>query len=293
MRQQTSSGDSRPTTKQLESDSDDISQVLPHLLHVRLWINANKAKVTRKDGQPASRATTEDRDFLQRLENAETTWQKWWDIIWQNTTYLLATLLNPIYRTKWFKEALRLINIDSRVIQEGLDRTKRVWLLWHQQRQEEDQITRAKETLSGPRKRRTTYHLRTKPFETIYELNKRILGDWDSNDISEYEEYINQPVTLPPNEGKDFKPLSWWCEDSAKAKWPHLSSLGNLRTLISSNEYGTRESLLWWATYDLMGRDHSFYQKRLKYWSASNTSFVRKRRHLVRSLPRTMQSFAH
>ncbi len=215
----------KATTKQLESDSDDISQVLPHLLHVRLWINANKAKVTRKDGQPASRATTEDRDFLQRLENAETTWQKWWDIIWQNTTYLLATLLNPIYRTKWFKEALRLINIDSRVIQEGLDRTKRVWLLWHQQRQEEDQITRAKETLSGPRKRRTTYHLRTKPFETIYELNKRILGDWDSNDISEYEEYINQPVTLPPNEGKDFKPLSWWCEDSAKAKWPHLSSL--------------------------------------------------------------------
>jgi hypothetical protein len=215
----------KATTKQLESDSDDISQVLPHLLHVRLWIKANQSKFTGKDGQPAPRTTAEDRDFLQRLQNAETAWQKWWDILWKNTTYLLATLLNPIYRTKWFREALRLINIDSRVVEEGLDRAKLLWLLWHQQKREEDQIARSKETLSAPKKRRTTLRRRTKAFETIYELNKRIIGDWESNDISEFEEYINQPVTIPPNEGKVFKALSWWCEADRTAKWPHLSSL--------------------------------------------------------------------
>lgn len=216
----------RDHTKQLESDGDDISQVLPHLLHVRLWLTANKQKVSRKDGQPTARTTAEDRDFLQRLQNAEAAWQKWWDLIWGNTTYLLATMLNPIYRTKWFKEGLKVIGIDSETIQEGLDRARTAWNLWHEKKQEEDRIERLKEVKTEPKKRRTTYNLRTKPAATIYELNERVFGDWESNDVSELEEYLSQPVTqLPKDDVRDFKPLAWWCEESLQKKWPHLSSL--------------------------------------------------------------------
>jgi hypothetical protein len=211
-------------TKQLESEGDDISQVLPHLLHVRLWFNASKQNIARKDGQPTSRTTVEERDFLLRIQNAETAWQKWWDLLWQNTTYLLATLLNPTYRTRWFKEGLRALALDPKTIQEGLNRTKTAWLQWHQQKLEDDRIARLTEVSIQPKKRRTTYH-RTRA-ETLYELNSRLFGDWSSNDISEYEEYLNQPATqLSYDEAKSFKPLAWWCEPSIQIKWPHLSSL--------------------------------------------------------------------
>jgi hAT family C-terminal dimerisation region len=213
-------------TKQLESDGNDISQVLPHLLHVKLWLTANKQKISRKDGQPATRTTAEDRDFLQRVQNAEAAWQKWWDLIWGNTTYLLATMLNPIYRTKWFKEGLKAIGVNSETVQEGLDRANMAWNLWHEQKKEEDRIERLNKGKTEPKKRRTTYHLRTKPAATIYELNERVFGDWESNDVSELEEYLSQPVTqLPKDKVRDFKPLAWWCKEDQQDKWSHLSSL--------------------------------------------------------------------
>jgi len=218
-------------SKQLESNSDDISQVLPHLWHVRLWIKANKDRFARKDGQPASRTTAEEKDFLNRLKNAEIAFQKWWDLLWGNTTYILATLLNPIYRTTWFKNALPRIDMSNEAIKKALDRAHTAYDTWHTQRQEEESLERRREIRIEPKRRRTTYHLRTKG-ESIYEMNERVLGSWETNEVSEYVEYINQPPTKAPapdpnkpDDVRRFKPLAWWCEESQQAKWPHLSSL--------------------------------------------------------------------
>lgn len=168
--------------------------------------------------------TAEERDFLNRIQNAEAAWKKWWDLLWQNTTYPLATLLNPVYRTKWFKDGLKHMGIDQKTIEEVLNRTRQAWIHWHQQKQQEEQLALSNSNdSSAPRKRRrTTYLLRTINSQSIYDLNQRVFGDWKSNDISEYEEYLNQPV-LPPSPG--FEPLAWWCEQSQQIKWPHLSSL--------------------------------------------------------------------
>jgi hypothetical protein len=131
--------------------------------------------------------------------------------------------LNPLYRTKWFKEGLRLIGIDQKTAQEGLDRAQQIWIQFHGIKLTEEQSARSKEVNAQDKKRRrTTRHLRSNPTPSIHELNEKIFGDWNTNDTGEYEDYIVQS-RLEWKQG--FSPLAWWCEESQRMKWPHLSSL--------------------------------------------------------------------
>ena len=149
---------------------------------------------------------------------AEIAWKKWWNILWGNQNYALATFLNPAYRTKWFDEAKARTKGETTRIQDGLNRTGKVWQVWHSQQLEKDSEGLTNERESQLNRRRTL----TKVQKTIYDLNKEVFGDWYIAAYSEYEEYSTLPVLVPQ---KDFSPLSWWCEVGQQAKWPHLSAL--------------------------------------------------------------------
>ena len=139
-------------------------------------------------------------------------------MLWQNPIYPLATLLNPAYRTQWFKEASSHTKGETTRIQDGQTRANKIWVAWHQEQLEKDSQARFVETAKLTKRRRTTFQ---NP-ETIYDLNRAVFGDWNTKEVSEYDEYLSQAVILPP---KGFMPLTWWCEESQHAKWPHLSAL--------------------------------------------------------------------
>jgi hypothetical protein len=121
----------------------------------------------------AAASSYDGEDLIKRLQVAEIAWKKWWTCIWQNTTYPMATFLNPVYRTHWFKEAMTRTKGENKRIQDGLTRTGQMWLSWHEKKVEEDSDKRSKQKDTIQKRRRTSL----KPIQSIYDMNQAVFGD--------------------------------------------------------------------------------------------------------------------
>ena len=159
--------------------------------------------------------TIVEKDFLSRLDSTRSTWQKWWDLLWDHSLYQISTILNPHHRTKWVRSVLKKENTSQGDIGEKLKSIKQIWLDWVEKYDKEQRLENASYDKQRERRRTVLNQIQGR---TIDNLSARIFGDWTEVETSdEYEEYILEPVSEQQNS------LEWWLHSVRQERWPRLS----------------------------------------------------------------------
>jgi hypothetical protein len=200
-----------------EGDGKTISNSLPSLLIIyfrtQAFLKQHRTKANRGDF---------DRDCTIRGESTLKAWQKWWDILWDHPLYLMAVILHPTYRTKWFENAMRMLKMSPTKQKEKLRQVRQIWLDRSSTFPAElfDKNT-GKGKGKEKERRDTAFFVQQAKGRTIENFHERYFEDWEPAEvIDEYDVYITEPTV------KDIKdPLEWWQSPVRQKRWPRLSLL--------------------------------------------------------------------